>query len=174
MVLEKENWLTLPTDAAHVITFAGLVGDGAPLIVPFSANASLLHPNKSAKSVDTISKKSIFSHWLQSGNPFLQKLNCGSKELQSASGTNGAVSSEYDGHVNDCHDDKLSSRSAGANHVNGHSASEEENEDLLADFIDEDSQLPSRISKPRVLKRHSQSNDEENTAQTGSSLCLLR
>ncbi|XP_030468838.2 uncharacterized protein LOC115687421 [Syzygium oleosum] len=174
MVLEKENWLILPPDAAHVITFAGLVGDGAPLIVPFRANASLLHPNKSAKLVDIISKKSMFSHWLQSGNPFLQKLTCGSKELQSASGTNGAVSSEYDGQVNDCYDDKLSSRSTGANHVNGHSASEEENEDLLADFIDEDSQLPSRISKPSALKRHSQSNDEENTAQTGSSLCLLR
>ncbi|KAI3417268.1 uncharacterized protein J3R85_014534 [Psidium guajava] len=166
MVLEKENWLILPPDAAHIITFAGLVGDGAPLIIPFGANASLLHPSKSAKPVDVISKKSMFSHWLKNGNPFLQKLTCGSKELQSASGTNGVV--------NDCHDDKLSSRSAGVNHVNGHLASEEENEDLLADFIDEDSQLPSRISKPGVLKRHSQSNDEENTAQTGSSLCLLR
>lgn len=61
-------------------------------------------------------------------------------------------------------------------HVNGNSsAMEEEDEDLLADFIDEDSQLPSRISKPKLAKNSATNwHDEEVSSQTGSSICLLK
>ncbi|KAK9279860.1 hypothetical protein L1049_013542 [Liquidambar formosana] len=180
MVLEKENWLRMPPDTIQVISFAGLVGDGAPLIVSFdgnSANARALHSNNSADSAENSAKKNGFSHWLESGNPFLKKLTCTSKECYDSNLLNGAISGEPDGKVNEIlHSDKSSPRNNDVNHMNGTSSVlEDENEDLLADFIDEDSQLPSRISKPNIPRNHSSHwNDEEITAQTGSSLCLLR
>ncbi|KAK9061580.1 hypothetical protein SSX86_018762 [Deinandra increscens subsp. villosa] len=59
---------------------------------------------------------------------------------------------------------------------NGHAnISDDENEDLLADFIDEDSQLPSRIVKPKHIINHSLPwSTEDMTAHTGSSICVLR
>lgn len=175
MVLEKENWLRLPPEMAHVITFAGLVGDGAALIVPSGITAGGLHTDKSAKSIDAGSRKSGFSHWLKSGNIFLQKLTGISNECQSPNMLNGAINRGFDGVLPDhLHDYRGSPRSSDGNHVNGYSALEEENEDLLADFIDEDSQLPSRISKPNLPKRNPHVSDEDSMAQTGSSLSLLR
>ncbi|KAG4385386.1 hypothetical protein GLYMA_12G083200v4 [Glycine max] len=134
MVLEKETWLKLPPDTVQMISFAGLIGDGAPLISLSSGkstNVSAVHSTKSVNVVHTGARKNGFSHWIKSGNPFQQKLPTSNEE--------------------------------------------DENEDLLADFIDEDSQLPSRSSQPhhsRTLSSHG--NDEENTTQTGSSLCLLK
>ncbi|KAL7202104.1 hypothetical protein ACSBR1_033724 [Camellia fascicularis] len=178
MVLEKENWLKLPPETIQVVSFAGLVGDGAALIVPSARNSSnkrVLHSNKSADSVETGPKKSGFSYWLKSGNPFLVKLS--SKEYHDSFSLNGSNSGESDGKINEnSQSDKFSPKTNDANHVNGsNSVSEDENEDLHADFIDEDSQLPSRISKPNHSRNNSSHcNDEEMTAQTGSSLCLLR
>ncbi|THG13830.1 hypothetical protein TEA_014308 [Camellia sinensis var. sinensis] len=178
MVLEKENWLKLPPETIQVVSFAGLVGDGAALIVPSERNSSnkrVLHSNKSADSVETGPKKSGFSYWLKSGNPFLVKLS--SKEYHDSFSLNGSNSGESDGKINEnSQSDKFSPKTNDANHVNGsNSVSEDENEDLHADFIDEDSQLPSRISKPNHSRNNSSHcNDEEMTAQTGSSLCLLR
>ncbi|XP_059627026.1 uncharacterized protein LOC132269801 isoform X2 [Cornus florida] len=180
MVMEKENWLKLPPDTIQVVSFAGLVGDGAALIVPsdrISSNAGVLHSSKSADSIETGSKKSGFSHWLSNGNPFSQRLSCASKEYHDSFLQNGsATSGEADVKTDDSHKDKLSPRNSVENNVNGNnSVSEDENEDLHADFIDEDSQLPSRISRPNHLKNYSSHcNDEETIAQTGSSLCLLR
>lgn len=179
MVLEKENWLKLPPDTAQVINFAGLVGDGAPLLVPSdgnSTNARLHHSDKSVNSVDTSAKKSGFTTWVKGGNPFLPKLTHTSIEGHTSSLLNGTISAEYDGHISDTyHGDKVSSRSSEANHMNGTAVLEDENEDLLADFIDEDSQLPSRISNPNLSKINSSRwQNDEITAQTGSSLCLLR
>ncbi|KAI3768990.1 hypothetical protein L6452_00086 [Arctium lappa] len=52
---------------------------------------------------------------------------------------------------------------------------EDENENLHAYFIDEDSQLPSRNSKPDRSRNHSSPwSDEEMEAHTGSSICVLR
>ncbi|CAL5426428.1 unnamed protein product [Camellia sinensis] len=178
MVLEKENWLKLPPETIQVVSFAGLVGDGAALIVPSERNSSnkrVLHSNKSADSVETGPKKSGFSYWLKSGNPFLVKLS--SKEYHDSFSLNGSNSGESDGKINEnSQSDKFSPKTNDSNHVNGsNSVSEDENEDLHADFIDEDSQLPSRISKPNHSRNNSSHcNDEEMTAQTGSSLCLLR
>ncbi|XVF19818.1 hypothetical protein REPUB_Repub11eG0143500 [Reevesia pubescens] len=179
MVLEKETWLRLPPETVQIISFAGLVGDGAPLIAASDGNSSntrVLHTDKSANTVDTGAKKSGFSPWLRNGNPFLLKVSSSPKGALNSSPLNGATSGDYEGNVDKLHVDVVSPHNGDVNHINGsNSASEEENEDLLADFIDEDSQLPSRISKSGLSKNYSShcSNDEF-TAQTGSSLCLLR
>ncbi|KAF2321725.1 hypothetical protein GH714_001889 [Hevea brasiliensis] len=176
MVLEKENWLKLQSDTVQAISFDGLVGDGAPLIGGNSINVRLHHSHKPLNLVDPTAKKDGFTSWLRNGNPFSLKLMHTSKEGHSSSLINGATSNEYDGHTNDSyHADFMSPKSSEANHSNGTPVSEDENEDLLADFIDEDSQLPSRISK----LNHSRSKsahwkNDEITAQTGSSICLLR
>ncbi|KAK7257667.1 hypothetical protein RIF29_31807 [Crotalaria pallida] len=179
MVLEKEIWLTLPADTVQIISFAGLIGDGAPLISLSSGksvNISAIHSNKSTNVVHTSPSRSGFSHWIKSGNPFMQKLSI-SKEGHGYSLSNGSIYGEFDGgSSNNFHGDKVSPRKNDSDHMNGaNSVSEDENEDLLADFIDEDSQLPSRISTPSHSRSNSaHGNDEENTMQTGSSLCLLR
>lgn len=175
MVMEKENWLTLPPDTVQVVSFAGLVGDGAPLFAPSdgnSSNAKIPHSDKSASSVSSGVDRSGFLQCLKSGNPFLLKLMHTSKE-----GTpNGAYYGEMDGNVGEGFQRNNASPKYTDNLANGaNTVSEDEDEDLLADFIDEDSQLPSRISKPKLprnlLSNHS---NDELTAQTGSSLCLLR
>ncbi|XP_027345196.1 syndetin isoform X2 [Abrus precatorius] len=179
MVLEKETWLKLPPDSVQIISFAGLIGDGAPLISLSSGkstNVSAIHSDKSVNMVHTTARKNGFSHWIKSGNPFLQKLST-PREGHGYSQPNGSVCGEFDGNSNNnFHDDKVSPRKNDSNQINGaNSVSEDENEDLLADFIDEDSQLPSRIYKPNHSRNpSSHGNDEENTAQTGSSLCLLK
>ncbi|OMO90341.1 hypothetical protein COLO4_19229 [Corchorus olitorius] len=175
MVLEKETWIRLPPETAQIISFAGLVGDGAPLIATagVKSNTRALHNDNPATTVDTGAKNGGFSPWLRNGNPFLLKVSS-SPRAHNFSPTNGATSVEYEGNVDNLHCD-VSPRNGGVNHMNGSNAIEEENEDLLADFIDEDSQLPSRISKSSLSKNYSShySNDEF-TAQTGSSLSLLR
>ena len=148
MVLDKEMWLKLPPDTVQTIRFAGLTGDGAPLTTS-SNTASTICSVKSMNLVDSSVRRSGFSHWLKGGNPFLQKLST-SKEGHSYSLSNGSIYGGYDGSSrNNFHGDKVSSRKDFSNQNNGaNSVSEEENEDLLADFIDEDSQLPSQISTP--------------------------
>ncbi|XP_057479947.1 uncharacterized protein LOC130767184 [Actinidia eriantha] len=179
MVLEKEIWLKLPPETIQVVSFAGLLGDGAALIVPSdrnSPNKRVLHSNKSADLVETGSKKGGFSYWLKNGNPFSLKLN--SKEYHdSFSSLSGSDSGEPDEKINEnARNDKFSPKNNDAIQLNGNNfASEDENEDLHADFIDEDSQLPSRISKSSHSRNSSSyCNDVEMTSQTGSSLCLLR
>ncbi|XP_010666007.2 uncharacterized protein LOC104883225 [Beta vulgaris subsp. vulgaris] len=180
MVLEKECWQKLPPDAIQVVSFAGLVGDGAPLIAfsdVSSLNAGQLHSNKSVPSAEFGARKSGFSHWLITGNPFLMKVSSpahchtSSPFVDEASGSveSGVTPSRYESK-------KSSTVENNMNHANnGTYILDDENEDLLADFIDEDSQLPSRISKPLFSRNHSsQWRDDEASAQTGSSLCLLR
>ncbi|KAK8463967.1 hypothetical protein PHAVU_011G088000 [Phaseolus vulgaris] len=178
MVLEKETWLKLPLETVQMISFAGLIGDGAPLISLTSGksiNVGAFHSHKSVNMVHTGARKNGFSHWIKSGNPFLQKLPT-SNEGHGCSQPNGSVRGESDGSSTKYFYDDRTPRKNDSNHINGaNSVSEDENEDLLADFIDEDSQLPSRSSQPhhsRTFSSHA--NDEENTTQTGSSLCLLK
>ncbi|XP_059314757.1 uncharacterized protein LOC132065389 isoform X2 [Lycium ferocissimum] len=178
MVLEKENWLILPPETIEVVSFAGLVGDGAALIVSSetSPNARRLQVRKSVHPIQTdSSKRNGFSSWLKGGNPFLPKLNGSSREYMDSSLLNGSAMQEI-GNSNEESLDKSSLRNNDVNHVNGTTnLSEDENEDLHADFIDEDSQLPSRISKPgHSRSRSSHWNNEQIKEQTGSSLSLLR
>ncbi|KAF5194478.1 Syndetin [Thalictrum thalictroides] len=171
MVLERETWLKMSSDTLQVVSFAGLVGDGAPLIVPTDGKSSKTHTVHSRKSPapdQSGNQRNGFMQWVKMENPFLIKLAYGSKEH---------LNSPYSVVTEDkTLDDKFSPRNSDASHINGNnSVSEDENEDLLADFIDEDSQLPSRISRPNHSRsRSSHWNEEDITAQTGSSLCLLR
>lgn len=179
MVMEKENWQIMPPDTIQVVSFAGLVGDGAPLIASSnnSPNSQLLQSNRLVRSVENTLKMSGFSHWLERGNPFSSKLNGGTKENFDSFQLNGSTMHGESGNTNEMYQKSNSTENISArNHVNGSaSLSEDENEDLHADFIDEDSQLPSRISKPNLLRRHSSRwNDEGMRAQTGSSLSLLK
>ncbi|KAJ6849930.1 syndetin [Iris pallida] len=180
MVLERENWIKISAEA-QVISFAGLIGDGAPLIVPSARDSSTLpslHVNK-ISPVRTGKQKNGFSDWLKMDSPFSSKLTHGSNESPNAHMlVNGSMSSSLaDANVVDSlHGDRINEKGQPGSHANGNNVVlEDENEDLLADFIDEDSQLPSRISKPiHARSRSSHWSDEEVSAQTGSSICLLR
>lgn len=180
MVLERETWLKMSSDTLQVVSFAGLVGDGAAIIVPtagYSAKAQVLHSRKSPGVVDGGNQKNGFTQWVRMGNPFSIKLMNGSKEHLNSSNSVDTVSGSSEEKILDSlSSDKLSPQNSDSSHINGkNSVSEDENEDLLADFIDEDSQLPSRISKPKHSRsRSSHWNEADITAQTGSSLCLLR
>lgn len=173
MVMEKENWQVLPPDTIQVISFPGLIGDGAALLISSdsSPRSRLLHDSKSV-GLASGSKKGGFSYWLENGNPFLPKVKGSSGELSVSSQSNGSAEQGHE--TTDKLPRQNSSESGDMNHVNG-TVPEEENEDLHADFIDEDSQLPSRISRPSHSRHSSlRGNDEDVTSQTGSSLSLLR
>ncbi|KAK6936136.1 Vacuolar protein sorting-associated protein 54, N-terminal [Dillenia turbinata] len=181
MVLEKETWLRMPAETVQLISFAGLTGDGAPLIASSDSNShdQMLLSKKSANTAESYTKKSGFLNWLSHGNPFSSKSSTSSpKESQNSSLLNGTThNGGANGRIGDnYHDERFSPRNTDASHIDGkNSASEDENEDLLADFIDEDSQLPSRVSKPKILKKPSaHQGDEESNSQTGSSICVLR
>ncbi|WOL06089.1 syndetin isoform X2 [Canna indica] len=175
MVLEKESWMKMSSDTIHVISLAGLFGDGAPLIASSLGNASMsmLESKRIGDPVDSGKHKIGFAYWLQIENPFSSKLAFGTKESPRShlSPYGSTPLSSGEGRVAILHNDHMSSKGHLDEHMNGSSSVlEDENEDLLADFIDEDSQLPSRISKPKSSSWSS----EEISAQTGSSLCLLR
>ncbi|GAB2285470.1 hypothetical protein Dimus_019919 [Dionaea muscipula] len=177
MVLEKENWQKLPVDAVQAISFSGLVGDGAPLIASDSnpMNAQHLHTSKLVGSAETGLEKNGFSHWLKNANPFLIKTTSPLKEAHASTPFSDGATGSGEPFVNTAKPlqrDKFSSK----DNANGENiVPEDENEDLLADFIDEDSQLPSRISRPGLPRNHSsQWKGEDLMVQTGSSLCLLR
>lgn len=178
MILEKESWVKMSMDTLRVINLAGLVGDGAPLIAPPGhASMSMLELKRINDSVDPGKRHNGFAYWLQMENPFYLKLTFGSKESpQSILSLNGSTSNLGHGRVGILHNDDISPKSYYNDQANGSSSvMEDENEDLLADFIDEDSQLPSRISKPIHNRTKSSTwSSEEISAQTGSSLYLLR
>lgn len=171
MVMEKESWLTIPPETIEVVSFPGLLGDGAALFVSSgtSPKLHLLRLNKSLDADDG-SKRTGFESWIQNGNPFSPNLSGGSPECSDSFVHNGSVvpleSSKHE----------ASLKTVGGPNANGNaSLSDEENEDLLADFIDEDSQLPSRVSQPSHSRNNSsQWSNEEMSVQTGSSLSLLR
>ncbi|CAN8247175.1 unnamed protein product [Cochlearia groenlandica] len=178
MVLEKETWMKLSPETVQAINFAGLVGDGAPLIISSrsaSGSSAFPHSNKPNESIESSGNRSGFSYWLKSGNPFSTKLTY-YREDQGYTSVNGDVSGEFVGN-DSVHDDVVNPNIRDKKHINGGSpASEDEDEDLHADFIDEDSQLPRKsftLSKSRSSSSYLSANDDL-TAQTGSSLCLLR
>lgn len=176
MVLERENWQILPPETIQVISFPGLVGDGAALLSSSfsSPRAKLLHDSRSVGVAASGSKKGGFSYWLENGKLFLPKVS-GSSEEHSDSFQSNGLATQGSGNTNKIpRQTKSSSETGDANHVNG-TIPEEENEDLHADFIDEDSQLPSRITKPGHSRHNSfRGNNEDLISQTGSSLSVLR
>ncbi|XP_078155670.1 coiled-coil protein [Carex rostrata] len=170
MVLDKESWIKMPADTPQVVSLAGLTGDGAALIT--HSTPSMLgqsYRRDIHSSSDAGRHKSGFANWLRMDNPFSARLEHGSRESSPRYKSNGGVVELWQG-------DRVSLSSSPKSVENGSSSVlEDENEDLLADFIDEDSQLPSRISNSRI-RRGSSAHwiDEEISAQTGSSICLLR
>ncbi|XP_057519242.1 uncharacterized protein LOC130799945 isoform X2 [Amaranthus tricolor] len=180
MVLDRESWQKLPPDAIQVVSFAGLVGDGAPLIAlsaVCSMDVGLICSNISMHSTESGPKKSGFSRWLKTGNPFTMKVSSPASCHTSSpfvDGTSGSF--DLDGPSKKFDIEKQHPAENNRSHANGEtSVLDDENEDLLADFIDEDSQLPSRISRPHLSHNHSLPwRDDEDAAQTGSSICLLR
>lgn len=175
MVLEKETWRKLSPDTVQAINFAGLVGDGAPLIMSSrsaSGSSRFLHSNKSNDSVDSSGNRSGFLYWLKIGNPFSAKLTYCSED-QDYSSFNGAIPGDFEG--NDGIHEDVNPKIRDKKCINGGSpVSGDENEDLHADYIDEDSQLPRRsFTRSYSSSSHLSTNDDL-TAQTGSSLCLLR
>nr|XP_029144284.1 syndetin isoform X2 [Arachis hypogaea] len=180
VVLEKDSWLKLPPDTVQLVSFAGLTGDGAPLISltnTKSTNTSAIDLDKSVNFTHSRARKSGFSDWIRRGNPFLLTSST-PKEGHGYSQPNGMIHGDIidGGSRNNFGGDKVQPKKNDSVQMKGDdSVSEDENEDLLADFIDEDSQLPSRISKLNLKRGYaSHCNDDENTAHTGSSLCLLR
>ncbi|ESQ51257.1 hypothetical protein EUTSA_v10016162mg [Eutrema salsugineum] len=177
MVLEKETWTKLSPDTVQAINFAGLVGDGAPLIISSrsgSGSSRFPRSNKSNDSIDPSGNRSGFSYWLKIGNPFSAKLTY-YREDQDYSSVNGAASEDFEGNDN-MHDDVVNPKKRDNRRSNGGSpVSGDENEDLHADYIDEDSQLPRRSFTRNISRSSSNfSSSDDFTAQTGSSLCLLR
>lgn len=154
MVLEKESWTIMSAEASQIISLAGLTGDGAALISPTSRSSTLPKDyfRGNSTATNTGRQNNGFASWLNIGNPFSFKLENGSAESPK-------------GNV-------LFNSSAG----NGNNSPfDEEDEDLLADFIDEDSQLPSRTLKTKIVKGNtSHWKDGDISSQTGSSLSLLR
>ncbi|CAN6300232.1 unnamed protein product [Urochloa humidicola] len=158
MVLERESWTIMSAEASQIISLAGLTGDGAALCSPTSRSSKLpinsFHGNSATPSSGK--QKLGFASWLKIENPFSFKLENGIAESPKSN--------------------MLFDSSVSNNHGNGNNSSlDEENEDLLADFIDEDSQLPSRIPKTKIVKGNSSHwKDGDISSQTGSSLSLLR
>lgn len=178
MVLEKETWTKISSESLQTISLAGLVGDGAPIIAPNPLSASMHSRSTSDQHTTSGYRKNGFSYWLEIANPFLTKMASNSKESLNApiltnESTNSCLN---DGNSSDLFPDSQAMKKNSLILVNENSSTlDDENEDLLADFIDEDSQLPSRISKPMHVRNKSASwKDEEISAQTGSSICLLR
>ncbi|KAG8083904.1 hypothetical protein GUJ93_ZPchr0010g9098 [Zizania palustris] len=159
MVLEKESWTIMSAEASQIISLAGLTGDGAALISPTSRSSNLpMCYRGNATMADTGKQKNGFSSWVKIENPFYYKLENGSVESPKLNSSVGNISAH-----------------GSTSNGNGNPPFDEENEDLLADFIDEDSQLPSRISKMKIVKGNSPHwKDGDISSQTGSSLSLLR
>ncbi|KAI3523353.1 hypothetical protein L1887_01417 [Cichorium endivia] len=165
MVLEKESWFIMPPETIQIVSFAGLVGDGAALIIQTAASSCQKPPDLA--KINT--KQTGFSQWANTGDPFSPKM-ASKKFDDSLSGFPDSPNGKF----NDGSPKNNTAFSSDENHRNGH-ADEDENEDLHADFIDEDSQLPSRISKPnRSRNQSSPWSSEETEAHTGSSICVLR
>lgn len=172
MVLEKESWFVIPPETIQVVSFAGLIGEGAALIIQSASRE--LQSQKSADLVKFIPKQIRFSHWISSGNPFCPK-NASKEFDDSFSHATSAFSEEPNENFNELSNKNKSLPKSDANPSNGRVDPEDENEDLHADFIDEDSQLPSRISKPNRSRSHASLwSHEEMEAHTGSSICVLR
>lgn len=186
MVLEKETWQQISPESIKAVNLAGLVGDGAPLLASFHhglSRESGLNSNHHSREEESKELLAGFSQWSERGNPFRHKKtpprgdDCSLNEVSMPTVSylldkegvgcvgNGALVMET-----------LGKRSSG----NGKSIEgveeEDENEDLLADFIDEDSQLPSRVSNPTLTRSTPSRNwkHEEIEGLTGSCVSLLR
>lgn len=175
MMLEKEAWQQLSPAAIKTVNLAGLLGDGAPVLVaspvglPRGADSRLPHSVTEQALARNKENQAGFSVWLERGNPFGDKKNQGFP-LASNDGNQAAKYMQHQlaGAVD------TSTMSNGADVHHSDEVEEDENEDLLADFIDEDSQLPSRVYKSFKHSCQAHIADDENLILTGSAVGILR
>ncbi|XP_024374840.1 uncharacterized protein [Physcomitrium patens] len=168
MHVEKELWQPLSSLALKSVNLAGLTGHGASLVRP-----SVLGENpvssQGPSSLRAGAQKTSFADWLRLGNPFTEK----------------ALHSPVTTRVVDGEAVKVNGVDNGEVMANGGVKVEEEeddeNDDLLADFIDEDSQLPGRLyhdfrksSNPMEAKNIQGSNEDKQLVLTNSSVNILR
>lgn len=167
MIVEKELWQPLSSLALKSVNLAGLTGHGASLV-----RSSMSGESSGAQGPSSLSSgagKVGFADWLQKGNPFAEKA------LHDPASTKvvhqGAVK------VNGV--DKVEVVVNGVS--KGEDEEDDENEDLLADFIDEDSQLPGRLyhnfkKSATVMEAKSTqgSSEDKNLILTNSSVNILR
>ncbi|EPS73839.1 hypothetical protein M569_00902, partial [Genlisea aurea] len=168
MVMEKETWQIMPPHSINMVSFPGLIGDGAALIVSCDSPRSIrsLHDIRMASQASSGSEGG-FSYWQKNGNPFLAS----PPDVSKSGLTNGLIAPG----TGNTHKMPHNMSSSPGNLVNGTNFPEDENDDLHADFIDEDSQLPSRVFRPGHSRNNSShGNEVELATHTASSLSLLK
>ncbi|XP_073395811.1 uncharacterized protein [Physcomitrium patens] len=168
MIVEKELWQPLSSLALKTVNLAGLTGYGASL-VRASVSGESPGAHQGSNSLNSGIEKIGFAVWLQKGNPFAEKALHDSAITKVVDGDavkvngNGKVGLVANGSVT-VEDDE-----------------DEENKDLLADFIDEDSQLPGCLYnnfRKNITAVHSKrdqsSNADKSLILTNSSVNILR
>lgn len=187
IVLEKETWQQISPETIKAVNLAGLVGDGAPLLAPFDIGLSRepgLNSNHHSKEEESKELHAGFGQWSKRGNPFRHKKSPTARvddsglnevSMSTVSYLLGKGSAGCVGNGTVVIGALGKNNSGNGNFIEG-GEEEDENEDLLADFIDEDSQLPSRVSNPTVKRSTPSRNwkNEEIEGLTGSSVSLLR
>lgn len=165
MVVERELWQPLSSLALKSVNLAGLTGHGASL-VRASTPSDL---SGSSQGAGSGVGRAGFADWLQKGNPFSEKGQQGSSTSKVVGGDAIKVNGT----------DKAGVATNGTVKVDDDD--DDENEDLLADFIDEDSQLPSRLyhkfrkSTSTMESKDAQSTgDDKSLVLTNSSVNILR
>eukprot|EP01018_Ginkgo_biloba_P020518 Gb_32393 [translate_table: standard] len=187
IVLEKESWQQISPETIRTVNLAGLVGDGAPLLVTYhrpSSKEPALDSSNRSEGVEKKESHAGFSQWFKKGNPFGHKRNSISRgDISGVHEVSVPIISDLNDkeRVGCANNGTLVVESHGKmRHGNGINLEEgeddDESEDLLADFIDEDSQLPSRVSDSALTRTTSSGNwkHEEIQGLTGSSVSILR
>ena len=168
MIVEKELWQPLSSLALKSVNLAGLTGHGASLVRP-SASGESHGASEGPSSLSSGAGKVGFADWLQKGNPFAEKAQHGPAIIK--------VVDENAVKVNGV--DKVGVVANGVSKVGDEE--DDENEDLLADFIDEDSQLPGRLyhnfrrsTTVTEAKSTQGSSEDKSLVLTNSSVNILR
>ncbi|BFI25231.1 syndetin [Marchantia polymorpha subsp. ruderalis] len=180
MILEKELWQQLSPAALKTLNFHAGIVNGAPVAktsqdgvedVGGSSRPGQVE-NALLRTRENVSSRAGFEDWLEKGNPFSDRKSQKVIVLTAGEGKtpgkleNGNTSSQLE-----------SVNSNGGSKKGSGEDEEDENEDLLADFIDEDSQLPGRrlSEQRRRPTKNAQLQDNEGTLiLTSSAVSLLR
>ncbi|KAL2652577.1 hypothetical protein R1flu_020705 [Riccia fluitans] len=180
MILEKELWQQLSPAALRTLHIHLGIVNGAPVVKTSQtdredgsgSSQQVQVENALLRTRENASKRASFDDWLEKGNPFSERKS--QKLLPSKAGEDKAVSMLENGNTGG----KVESASRNGDSTSGNGEDEEdENEDLLADFIDEDSQLPGRrVSEQRrkYPKLDGLLDEEATLILTSSAVSLLR
>eukprot|EP00249_Psilotum_nudum_P022392 c28500_g1_i1 orf=1413-4874(+) len=203
MMLEKETWQQLSPEAMKAVNLTSLLGNGAPAL---SASPVMLSKNKvfdrihhsevegATAGLSRIGKEQGgFAACMDRGNPFIDRKHEASLLLKGVSQTSESAApcpaalngkERMDAVGNGLQKSVLLSGTSDNGVADPRARQlddiEEEDQDLLADFIDEDSQLPSRVygnvssGSSGILRDKHIHPDDEDWILTGSSVSILR